>query len=150
MTVQPVLIADQWRPSRQSGVFEAENPAECKPLADTYPVSSWADVDAALDSAAVAAPLLRRADGALVGDFLERYASHIEAAREALVAMAHAETALPVAAVGCGQPSTPGKAFVPAMRRWEPCGCLVRIIFRSRSTASWAETSPRRSPPVIP
>lgn len=96
MTVQPVLIADQWRPSRQSGVFQAENPAECKPLADTYPVSSWADVDAALDSAAAAVPLLRRAEGAFVADFLERYATHIEAAREALVAIAHAETALPV------------------------------------------------------
>jgi alpha-ketoglutaric semialdehyde dehydrogenase len=96
MTVQPVLIADKWRPSQQSGVFQAENPDECKPLADIYPVSSWADVDAALDAAATAAHQLRRVESAIVADFLERYATHIETARDSLVAMAHAETALPV------------------------------------------------------
>jgi len=96
MTVQPVLIADEWRPSRSSGVFQAENPAEQKPLADTYPVSSWADVDAALAAATDAASLLRRAGGEPVADFLNRYATQIESAREALIAMAHAETALPV------------------------------------------------------
>ncbi len=96
MTIQPVLIAGQWRPSQASGTFQAENPATKRPLEETYPVSSYADVDAALDAAAEAAAVLRQASGELVAEFLERYAAAIASQSEPLVAMAHAETALPI------------------------------------------------------
>ncbi len=96
MTIQPILIDERWRESRHSGTFQAENPALQTPLDEVYPVSSWADVDAALDSAVRAAATLRQAPGELVGEFLECYAANIEDQREALVAMAHAETALPI------------------------------------------------------
>lgn len=95
MTIQPVLIAGQWRQSQNSGTFQADNPATKKPLADVYPVSSWADVDEALDAAVAAAEVLRRMPGERIGMFLDLYAAVIESQREPLVAMAHAETALP-------------------------------------------------------
>jgi NADP-dependent aldehyde dehydrogenase len=94
MNTQPVLIDGQWRASAAAAAFQAENPATREPLADTFPVSSWADVDAALNAAVRAADALRAAPGELVAGFLDAYADKIEQARQALVAMAHAETAL--------------------------------------------------------
>jgi NADP-dependent aldehyde dehydrogenase len=94
MNMQPVLIDGRWRAAAAAGTFQAENPATREPLADAYPVSSWADVDAALNAATQAADALRAAPGELVARFLEVYADKSEQAREALVAMAHAETAL--------------------------------------------------------
>ena len=95
MSIQPVLIAGRWRESAASATFTAENPALGKPLADTYPVSTWADCDAALASAAEAAAALRQLPPERIAQFLDRYAQVIEARRDALVEMAHAETALP-------------------------------------------------------
>ncbi|REK12896.1 MAG: aldehyde dehydrogenase (NADP(+)) [Planctomycetota bacterium] len=95
MTVQPVLIADTWRASASSGTFQAENPSTGEPLREVYPLSSWADIDAALEAATAAADELRQASPDRLADFLERYADAIEKHSEALVAMAHAETALP-------------------------------------------------------
>jgi NADP-dependent aldehyde dehydrogenase len=95
MSTQPVLIAGQWRPSAASGTFQAENPATQQTLADVFPVSTWADVDAALEAATGAAAALRDAPGDLIARFLETYADKIASASDALVAMAHAETALP-------------------------------------------------------
>jgi NADP-dependent aldehyde dehydrogenase len=97
MTPAQVLIAGGWRASAASGTFQAENPARREPLAEVFPVSSWADVDAALEAATGAAEALRDAPGELVARFLEAYAARIEGAKDDLVAMAHAETALPVA-----------------------------------------------------
>lgn len=96
MSVQSVLIAGQWRGAASTGTFQAENPATKSPLADQYPISSWSDCDAALDAAVAAAAALRKLPPAKLADFLERYAQAIEAKAEALIAMAHAETALPV------------------------------------------------------
>jgi NADP-dependent aldehyde dehydrogenase len=97
MSTKPVLIDGAWRPSAASGTFQAENPARCEPLAEVYPVSSWSDVDAALAAAVRAADALREAPGELVAGFLDAFAARIERAKDALVAMAHAETALPAA-----------------------------------------------------
>jgi 2,5-dioxopentanoate dehydrogenase len=94
MNVEPVLIAGEWRASERSGTFQAENPAEKKPLAEHYPVSSWADVDSALEAAIAAAPQLRTIGGERIAEFLERYAGNIDKQADALVALAHAETAL--------------------------------------------------------
>ncbi len=96
MNVQPVWIAEQWRPSASSGTFHSENPATRQPLDEVYPVSSWADIDAALQAATGAAAALRAASKETVAGFLEAYADQIERHREALIDMAHAETALPV------------------------------------------------------
>ncbi|MBI3837019.1 MAG: aldehyde dehydrogenase (NADP(+)) [Planctomycetia bacterium] len=95
MTVEPVLIANEWRPSQSSSTFQAENPATKQPLEPVYPVSSWADLDAALAAADAAATALRQTSGEQIARFLDLYAGKIESQTEPLVAMAHAETALP-------------------------------------------------------
>ena len=95
MNVQPVLIAGRWKESAASGTFQAENPARETPLDEVYPISSWDDVDAALNAATAAATVLRDASPELIATFLEAYGDAIERRRTALVDMAHAETALP-------------------------------------------------------
>lgn len=92
----PVLIDGTWRPSVACGWFEAEDPARRESIPGGYPVSSWADCDDALSSAARAAVELRRVPPERLGQFLERFAAAIEENAVAIVAAAHQETALPV------------------------------------------------------
>jgi NADP-dependent aldehyde dehydrogenase len=92
---QPVLIDGAWRPADAAGFFPAENPAAKQRLPEEFPISSWADCDAALNSAARAAEILREAPAESLARFLERYAERIEARRDELVARAVLETALP-------------------------------------------------------
>jgi 2,5-dioxopentanoate dehydrogenase len=96
MTTELVLIDGRWQQSAASGTFQADNPATKAPLPAAYPISSWADVDAALHAASRAATQLRIVSGEQIAQFLEHYADGLERNKDALVAMAHAETALPV------------------------------------------------------
>jgi alpha-ketoglutaric semialdehyde dehydrogenase len=93
--VQHVLIDGQWRVSQASGSFRAENPATKSPLEAEYPISTWADCDAALAAAQRAALQLRALPADQIAAFLDDFAARIESHREALVALAHAETGLP-------------------------------------------------------
>lgn len=97
MSAQPVLIAGRWRASQATGTFRADNPTTKEPLPDEYPISSWQDCDQALAAAAEAAVALRRTPPETVAAFLEAYAARVEARKDEMVAMAHAETALPKA-----------------------------------------------------
>lgn len=92
---QPVLIAGTWREADADHVFQATNPTNREPIPDEYPVSKWADCDAALDAAVVAAKEMRNLSGEQIARFLEIFAERIEARKDDLVEMAHAETALP-------------------------------------------------------
>ena len=94
--MERILIAGGWRDSHAAGSFRAENPATRQPLDEEYPISSWADIDTALDAAARAATELRHTSRERIATFLDRYAALVEERRDALVALAHAETALPV------------------------------------------------------
>ena len=99
MSVKNVLVAGGWRPSIDaSETFTALNPATGEPLADRYPVSGMPDVEAACRAGHEAAvELLATPDRPeRIAAFLEGFASRIEQHAEALVAMANAETALPV------------------------------------------------------
>ncbi len=96
MTLQPVLIAGHWQASQSVDTFQAENPAEAKPLPEHYPISAWADIDAALNAAVQASVELRRLPRAAVAEFLEAYATAIEANADRLCEIANSETALPV------------------------------------------------------
>ncbi len=93
---RPVLIAGAWRAAAAAGTFQAENPATREKLADEYPISSWADCEAALTAAASAAKVLRQASGSQLAEFLEVFAAGIESRAAELVEMAHTESALPV------------------------------------------------------
>jgi NADP-dependent aldehyde dehydrogenase len=95
MSIEPILIAGQWRASESTVTFRAENPSTKSPLPPEYPVSSWADCEAALAAAATAAIQLRRVLPEQLAAFLDDFAARIEARKEELVELAHAETGLP-------------------------------------------------------
>jgi 2,5-dioxopentanoate dehydrogenase len=97
MSTRPVLIGGRWRAAHAAGTFRAENPATKEPLPDEYPVSGWQDCDEALEAAVAAAEQLRQTPPEAIADFLEGYAGRIEARKDELVAVAHAETGLPKA-----------------------------------------------------
>jgi NADP-dependent aldehyde dehydrogenase len=94
MKSHPVLIAGQWRAARAGGVFHAENPATGDTLPEEFPISTWADCDAALDAAAAAAPLQRVAPPEKLAYFLTRYAARIEDHAAEIIETAHVETGL--------------------------------------------------------
>jgi NADP-dependent aldehyde dehydrogenase len=96
MTTQPVLINGQWRAAQAAGTFQAENPAAGELLPDVYPISSWADCDAALTAAAQAATKLRETPAENIASFLENYAARIEARKDELTRAAHLETGYPI------------------------------------------------------
>ncbi|MCA9228297.1 MAG: aldehyde dehydrogenase family protein, partial [Planctomycetales bacterium] len=95
MSVQPVLIAGQWRPANSSGTFRADDPVRQLPLDDEYPVSTWQDCDEALSAAASAFVEMRKMPAERFAAFLESFAEQIEARKDALVEMANRESALP-------------------------------------------------------
>ena len=92
--VHPVLVAGEWRAASSTGSFRGENPATGEALPDLFPISTWADCDAALDAATEAAEALRRTPPETIARFLTRFAERIEARAPELVDVAHAETGL--------------------------------------------------------
>ncbi|MDF2376099.1 MAG: aldehyde dehydrogenase (NADP(+)) [Verrucomicrobiales bacterium] len=96
MSKQPVFIAGEWRESDATGTFQSGNPATKEPLPEVYPVSSWADCDAALDAATTAFEEMRSLSGSQIAEFLETFANEIESRADELVKWANLETALPV------------------------------------------------------
>jgi NADP-dependent aldehyde dehydrogenase len=95
MSMSPVLIAGQWREANVASTFHSFNPATGEALPAEYPVSTWADCDAALSAAAEAAVVLRGVAPERIAKFLNRYADRLEARSAELVEIAHLETALP-------------------------------------------------------
>src|SRR5215218_6705688 len=95
MSTHPILIAGEWRAASASGQFQVENPATGETLADSFPISAWADCDAALDAATDAAEALRGTAPEAIARFLSRFAERIEARASELVEVAHRETGLP-------------------------------------------------------
>jgi NADP-dependent aldehyde dehydrogenase len=95
MTLQPVLLAGQWRPARAAGSFRAENPATGESLPGEFPTSTWEDCETLLQASAQAAALLRKTPPETLADFLTRYAARLEARAGEIVDLAHLETGLP-------------------------------------------------------
>jgi alpha-ketoglutaric semialdehyde dehydrogenase len=94
--VHKILIDGEWRDAgRPAGSFNAMNPGTGKHLPDAYPISPWTDIKAALEAAAAAVDGLYRPGPDGIGAFLEVFAEKVEGRREALIEMAHLETALP-------------------------------------------------------
>lgn len=90
-----VLINGEWISSTGTQSFQAVNPATEQPIEGEYPVSPWAEVDAALDAAADASRQMRGWSGERFAAFLECYADRIESRTDELVDIANQETALP-------------------------------------------------------
>lgn len=95
MATHQVLIAGKWQTSDATGVFQAEDPQAASPIPEDYPVSSWAECEAALDAAVAAFAELRSTPPENIANFLETYADRIEARTDEIRAMAYRETALP-------------------------------------------------------
>lgn len=92
---EPLLIDGRWQASTAQQTFQAFNPATLEPLAPQYPVSNWDDCERVLQAAVQAAEQLRQLPPEKIAAFLEALAAQFESATDALVAIAHAETALP-------------------------------------------------------
>jgi 2,5-dioxopentanoate dehydrogenase len=91
----PILIAGSWRASRQLEQFHAHNPALGAALPEPYPISAREDVLEMVQAGSEAADALRNTSGAKIAGFLEAVAAGIERQADALVEIAHTETALP-------------------------------------------------------
>ncbi|MBD3675995.1 MAG: aldehyde dehydrogenase (NADP(+)) [Planctomycetaceae bacterium] len=96
MSVKPVLINGEWKPSLGTKTFHAVNPATKEQLPEEFPVSPWSEIEEAVQASAKAAEVVRNWPGSRFADFLRKYADLIEDKSDALVKAAHAETALPV------------------------------------------------------
>jgi NADP-dependent aldehyde dehydrogenase len=96
-TKHPILIADQWVPSAGGEAFQAFNPNTGEALPDQFPVSTWSDCELILEQAARAFDQLRQTPSEILAIFCERYAELLEQHGDELAALAHLETALPVA-----------------------------------------------------
>ena len=94
LSTAQVLIDGQWRDAASSDAFHATDPNQNAPLDAAFPVSSWSDIDAALDAAAEAFDELRRTDPKTIAAFLRDYADRIDAAKEELSEAAFRETGL--------------------------------------------------------
>ena len=95
VAVEPILINGEWVASNSTGSFQAVNPATGESLAAEYPVSSWNDLDAALDAASEAFWQLRSIDASQIADFLDKYADNLDANSDAIAELASQETGLP-------------------------------------------------------
>lgn len=96
MKTHPVLIDGQWRASSGQQFFQAINPRTTETIPEQYPVSPWSEVEEAIQAAERAAEAVRGWSGSRFADFLDAYANLIDARAADLIAMAHAETGLPV------------------------------------------------------
>ncbi len=95
--MEQVLIAGEWRNSMDAtGSVRAVNPATGETIGPAFPRSGEDDIELAVISAAQAADALAATAPERIAAFLDAYANAIEAAKDALVATAHAETGLPV------------------------------------------------------
>lgn len=96
MSLQPILIDGTWQSSRDPvDAFEALNPTTEETLPGRYPVSRFSELERMLEAGREAAVALRSTGPDAIADFLESYASGIEARADTLVEQAHRETALP-------------------------------------------------------
>jgi alpha-ketoglutaric semialdehyde dehydrogenase len=94
--LEHVLVAGQWTASIDAqGSFRANDPTRAEAIGPSFPVSGAADLEAALAAATAVASSLAAAPASQIADFLDAYADAIDADVDTLVALAHAETALP-------------------------------------------------------
>ena len=96
MTLQRVLVNAAWREAYSPvGSFQAVNPSTGTRLKDIYPISSFAEVEEALEAGHAAANALFKTLPEAIAAFLENFAGSIESHADELVEIAHLETALP-------------------------------------------------------
>lgn len=91
-----LLIDGRWQAAREPRwVFRAEDPTCGQEIEPAFPVCGDGDIERALHAASTAAPALAAVPPAAIAAFLDDCADRIDADRDALIALAHTETALP-------------------------------------------------------
>ena len=95
MATHPILIAGQWRPADSTETFQADDPSAAAAIPEDFPISSWADCEAALDAAVSAFAKLRQLPRESIASFLEKYAQRIDDRSAEIRTLAARETALP-------------------------------------------------------
>lgn len=94
--MEQLLIAGEWCGSADTaGSFRAIDPTTSAAIGPVFPRSGAVDIERAVTAAAQAADALATTEPARIAAFLDTYADAIDASKDALVASAHAETALP-------------------------------------------------------
>jgi alpha-ketoglutaric semialdehyde dehydrogenase len=95
-TIQSILLAGRWQPSLEAaGTFRAADPTTGEAIGPAFPISGADDVETAVAAASAVATELAAAEPARIATFLDAYADALDADADTLVALAHAETALP-------------------------------------------------------
>lgn len=94
-TTQHILVNGSWidDPDHES-TFSPKNPATGDAIGDVYPVSRLRTLKHIAEHAAEAAAMLNRIDPETIALFLEKHADLIDARRDVIADMAHAETGL--------------------------------------------------------
>lgn len=96
MTLEPVLIDGEWRQaSSPEGSFQAVSPATSELLQPRFPVSSFTDVEVAIEASLRTVDELQTVRPNQIADFLELFAGNIEDLADNLVHTASLETGLP-------------------------------------------------------
>lgn len=132
MELQPQWIEGQWLTDTSvPNTLRALAPASGETLPAQYPIADWALVERALAAALAAQQALQqRPDAAeALGVFSDQMAAELEARAEALVALAHTETALPLE---------------PRLRSVE----LPRTVNQLRQAAAQARSEEWRAPVI--
>lgn len=94
--VEQVWIAGEWREASSTSSFCATDPSTGVELTSRFPISDWSDCELALSAAVQAARELHTVSSEDIALFLESYAKEIEASAADIIAIAHAETGLPI------------------------------------------------------
>ena len=96
MDLQPILVNGTWRQAKSPvGSFSPIDPSTAKSLEVSYPISSFAEVEEALEAGQAAASALFKTSPEAIAAFLENFAGSIESHADELVGIALQETALP-------------------------------------------------------
>jgi len=96
MDLQPILVNGTWRQAKSPvGSFSPIDPSTAKSLEVSYPISSIAEVEEALEAGQAAANTLFKTPPESIAACLENFADSIESYIDELVEIAHLETALP-------------------------------------------------------
>ena len=91
----PILIGGEWRKANAVSTFQPLNPQTKAPTGELYPVSSFSDIQTALETGVKTSEQLLDVSADSIAQFLEYYADRIEARRKEIVDMAHLETGYP-------------------------------------------------------
>jgi len=95
-TIEPLLIGGKWQTACFKEAFQAWNPAKGEKMDRFFPVSSWADLENAIEASEQAVLPLAQTTPLERAEFFHILADLLEKKREEVIFQAHLETGLPL------------------------------------------------------